>query len=70
MSLRSKIITLFVTLAFAPLIAVGISDYVQSIRLVTRLVETHLLLTGERSARAIEAQHEEAQSALRRVAQD
>lgn len=48
MSLRSKIITLFVTLAFAPLIAVGISDYVQSIRLVTRLVETHLLLTGER----------------------
>lgn len=70
MSLRSKIIILFVTLALAPLIAVGIGDYVQSIRLVTRLVEAHLLLAGERSARAIEARHEEAQSSLRAVARD
>lgn len=70
MSLRSKILALFVTLALAPLLAVGISDYVQSVRLVARLVEANLTISAERAARAIGWQYETAEADLRALAEE
>lgn len=70
MSLRSKILVLFVTLALAPLIAVGISAYLRSIQLVGRLVEANLTLSIERSARAVGTRYLEAQSDLRVLAEE
>jgi signal transduction histidine kinase len=70
MSLRSKILILFVTLALAPLLAVGISDYVQSIRVVTKLVEANLALVAERTARAISTRYTWIAADLRVLAEE
>ncbi len=70
MSLRSKILILFVTLALGPLLAVGISDYLQSLRLVTMFVDAHLAVAGERAARSIGNRSVALTSDLRMLAEE
>jgi signal transduction histidine kinase len=57
LSLRSKILALYVALALAPMVALGVGSYIQSTRSVAALVTTKLQATGQEVAAEIRAGH-------------
>jgi signal transduction histidine kinase len=57
LSLRSKILGLYLGLAFAPMVVAGVGSYVQSTRSVGALVETKLSATGEQVAAEMRARY-------------
>ncbi len=57
MSLRAKFLALFAALAVAPLIAIGIFDYLHSMRALEALVATQVGAIAERAARELADQY-------------
>ncbi|MBX6365657.1 MAG: hypothetical protein IRZ00_17450, partial [Gemmatimonadetes bacterium] len=55
MSLRLKVLLLFVGLAIAPILAVGLIDFALSLKDIDQLVAARLAAGAERAARQIEA---------------
>lgn len=64
MSLRAKVLALFGAFAIAPLLAVGVIDYVRSVRAVDALVRAQTAQIAERVAAEVEDRYELLQANL------
>lgn len=64
MSLRSKILALYVGLALAPMVALGLGSYAQSVRSLSALVDLKMRATSEQVAAEIRERHTALQTSL------
>lgn len=69
-SLRSKILALYVGLALAPMVALGLGSYVQSTRSVAALVEVKMQSVGQQAASEIRSQHAALSTSLAFLSED
>jgi signal transduction histidine kinase len=69
-SLRSKILALYVGLALAPMVALGLGSYVQSTRSVAALVEAKMQSVGQQAAAEIQLQHTALSTSLAFLSED
>jgi signal transduction histidine kinase len=69
MSLRSKIIFLYLTLALAPMVGLGVAEHVNSVRALSRLVESKLEGSTEQAAAEIAARYNRLSSQLLLIAE-
>jgi signal transduction histidine kinase len=68
-SLRSRILTLYVALAVVPMLVVGLGNYVQSVRSLSGLVNAKLESASDQGVVDISARLREARSTLRLLAE-
>jgi len=68
LSLRSRILGLYLALAMAPMMALGVGSYIQSMRAVSVLVETRLQAASEQAASEIRGRLGSLRTSLRFIA--